>query len=240
MRAVLIAVALLSASAAVFFACSDDTPATPGGSDGGSETGSSPSDGGQEPIDGGPDVLVSPTGCPLKTTDYRAGSKAESRPRTDIAGGVDWANVEGALSEDGKFATVSLNDGQESAELRVSQFGVQLPPNAETWGIEVQLKRRAPDGGVEDVRMDIEIPGKAEGARPNNWKFVKGDWPTKIVGTHHYGQAIDTWGVDLYPADVATDGFAAKLWVKKKPDAGTGPVFAIVDSIKVAVWYCLK
>jgi hypothetical protein len=178
---------------------------------------------------------MSPTGCLLKTTDYRAGAKAENVARTDITGAVDWTNVEGALSEDGKFATVTLNDGQESAELRVSQFGIKLPESVETWGIEFELKRRAPDGGVEDKRVDLGIEGKTVA-----WKYLKGPWPTKIVGTHHYGQAVDTWGVDLYASDVNKDSFSAKLWVKKADDAGPGPVTAIVDSIKVAVWYCPK
>lgn len=236
MRAAFIAVSLVSACVGAFVACSDETATSPGATDGGGGAeGGTSGDGAPRPSDAGTDAPISPTGCPLATTGYRSGAKAENIPRTDIAGGVSWTDVEGALSEDGKLATVTLDDGQESAELRVSQFGIKLPDTAETWGIEVQLKRRAPDGGVEDSRVDLAIEGKAVA-----WKYVKGPWPTKIVGTHHYGQAIDTWGVDLYPSDVNRDSFAAKLWVKKSADAGPGPVTATVDSLKVAVWYCPK
>ena len=66
---------------------------------------------------------------------------------------------------------------------------------------------------------------------------MKGPWPKSIVGTHAYGQAVDTWGIDLYPADVNKPSFAAKVSVKRAADA-VGPVTAIVDSLKVAVHFC--
>ena len=229
MRVAIAAALAVSACAAVIIACSDDTPATPGTSDGGGgDDGGTPET--STPEDAGGNRA--PTGCLLKTTDYTIGGKAENIPRTDIAGAVDWTDVEGALSEDGKFATVTLADGQESATLRVSDFGFQIPDTAETWGIEVELKRRAPDGGVEDARIDVEIEGK-----PTRFKFMKTPWPTSIVGTHAYGQAVDTWGIDLLPADVNKATFAAKLTVKRTADA-VGPVTGIVDSLKIAVHFC--
>ena len=230
MRVAIFAALAVSASAAVIIACSDDTPATPGTSDGGGGNDGGTSAETSAPEDAGGNRA--PTGCLLKTTDYTIGAKAENIPRTDITGAVDWTDVDGALSEDGKFATVTLADGQESATLRVSDFGFQIPDTAETWGIEVVLKRRAPDGGVEDARIDVEIEGK-----PSRFKYMKTPWPTSIVGTHAYGQAVDTWGVDLYPADVNKTTFAAKLTVKRTADA-VGPVTAIVDSLKIAVHFC--
>mgnify|MGYP001056534151 CR=1 FL=1 len=232
MRAAFVALAAFALSFGVVVACSDETgTVTP--DEGGTEGGIDPESGADAGYDGPDPSMLSPTGCLLRTTDFQAGAKAENVARTDIQGAVDWENVEGALAEDGDLATVTLDDGQESAELRVSQFGFNLPDSVETWGIEVQLKRRAPDGGIEDARVDLDIEGKQVG-----WKYVKGPWPTSIIGTHHYGQKVDTWRVDLYPADVNKETFAAKLWVRKSPDAGPGPVVAQVDSLKVAVWYC--
>ncbi len=227
------AVASVIASTVIFFACSDDTGVTPGAGEGGvaSDDGGAPADDGGSLYDG----PVSPTGCRLKTTNYRAGTKAENVPRTDVSGTAQWANLEGALSEDGQFATVTLNDGQESDELRVSDFQLNVPDSAETWGIEVELKRQAPDGGIQDSRVDLGITGKTA-----EFKYLKGTWPRTIVGTHHYGQPVDTWKVDLYPSDVNPNTFSARLWIKKDPDAGTGPAVALVDSLKVAVWYCPK
>lgn len=232
MRVAVVAALGIYASAAAFFACSEDTPATPATTDdagsGAKEGGSSGDPAASE--DAGGDRA--PTGCLLKTTDYTIGSKAENVARDDVQNAADWTDVDGALSEDGKFATVTLNEGQQSATLRVSGFGFQIPDTAETWGIEVELKRRAPDGGVEDSQINVEIEGK-----PSRFKYVTTPWPTSIVGTHAYGQAVDTWGVDLFPADVNKASFAAKLTVKRTDDA-VGPVTAIVDSLKVAVHFC--
>ncbi|MBX3213348.1 MAG: hypothetical protein KF850_15030 [Labilithrix sp.] len=231
MRVAILAALALSASAALVFACGEDTPATPAEPDGGSggEAGS-PDDASSDEDAGGGNRA--PTGCLLKTTDYTIGAKADNVARTDIANSVDWSDVDGALSEDGQFATVTLDEGQESSELRVSGFGFTIPDTAETWGIEVELKRRAPDGGVEDHQIHVEVEGK-----PTRFKFVKGPWPTSIVGTHAYGQAVDTWGINLFPADVNKESFAAKVSVKRAADA-VGPVTAIVDSLKVAVHFC--
>ncbi len=231
MRVAIVAALAVAVSAAVIVACADETPATPENSDGGNSNKEGGSSGDTSTTeDGGGDRA--PTGCLLKTTDYTIGAKAENVPRTDIQNAADWSDVEGALSEDGRFATVTLNEGQESSILRVSNFGFQIPDSAQTWGIEVELKRRAPDGGVEDAKIEIEIEGK-----PSRFKFVKTPWPTTIVGTHAYGQAVDTWDVDLFPSDVNKASFAAKLTVKRTDDA-VGPVTAIVDSLKVAVHFC--
>jgi hypothetical protein len=94
------------------------------------------------------------------------------------------------------------------------------------------LKRRAPEGGIEDQQVNVEIEGK-----PSSFKWVEGSWPTSIVGTHPYGQAVDTWGVDLFPADVNKPTFATTLTIKRSAGS-TGSVNAVVDSLKVAIHYC--
>lgn len=236
MRAALLALVIPASFVGLFVACSDTSGADPlipedGGGGDATEDAQGEEDAGHE----GP---VSPDGCRLVTTDYRSGSKAENLPRPDVPGAVDWVDVEDALNEDGKFASVTLDDGQESAELRVSGFGLDLAESVETWGIEVQLKRRAPDGGVEDAKLTLAIDGLTDDQI--DWKYVKGPWPSRIVGTHHYGQALDTWKVDLYPHHVNSDTFAARLSVRKQGDAGPGPVTALVESMKVAIWYCPK
>jgi hypothetical protein len=233
MRAAIVAGLVVSVLGGVILACGEDTgtTASPDGgtgmgtsssSSGGSRDGDASADGGDR----------APTGCLLSTTGYTAGTKAENVARTDVQNTVDWTNVENALTDDGKFATVTLAAGQQSATLRVSGFGFSIPASAETWGIEVQLKRQAPDGGVQDHQINVEIEGK-----PSRYKVLTVPWPTTIVGTHDYGQAVDTWGVDLYPADVDKATFAAAVTIERTSDA-TGPVTALVDSLKIAVHYC--
>jgi hypothetical protein len=238
MRVAIVVIAVVPVAAGIVLACGDSTTgsAPPSSSPEGGIPGadSSPGDAPAGPTDDS-GVQFAPDGCRLITTGYLVGLKAENVARTDITNAVNWTNVTAALVDDTKFATVTLNDGQESAELRVSQFNVNVPSNAETWGIEVELKRQAPNGGILDGKVNLIM-----GTKPVQFKFFEPNWPTTIVGTHHYGQAVDTWGVDLYPSDVDTPSFAATLTVKRALDAGSGPVIANVDSIKVAVHYCTK
>jgi hypothetical protein len=190
-------------------------------------------DASETPPDNG-EVHKAPDGCILKSTGMHSGRKVEALPRSDLPSAVAWTNVVNAQQIDGKFASVTLGDGQESAELRLSDFALDVPTNADTWGIEVELKRQAPQGGIEDVRVDVFVEGQATG-----YKVLKGPWPKSIVGTHVYGQAVDTWHVNLNPPDVNKPIFAALLWVRKAADAGVaGPVTALVESIRVNIWYC--
>jgi hypothetical protein len=239
MRAVLLGSALYCAAGVAVAAC-DESSRDPyadsedGGKDASSSSSSGePNDAASAPDDG---QKRAPDGCILQSTGLKVGRKVENVPRTDISGAVDWTNLTGAQDVDESFATVTLGDGQESAELRVSDFGLAIPENAATWGIEAELKRRAPQGGIEDVRVDIEIENQIPG-----FKVLKGPWPMSIVGTHVYGQAVDTWRVDLNPSDVNKSSFAVKLWVRKSSSAGAaGAVPANVESLKVAIWYCPK
>lgn len=231
MRVAIASALVFVACTSLFIACTDDpssgvTPDTDAG-DLEQEVGSNDKD-----KDTDQDDKRSPSGCLLTTTGFKIGAKAENVARDDVPNAVSWNDVENALTDDGAFATVTLAEGEESATLRVSDFNLAIPETGETWGIEVELKRRAPDGGVEDARIDVEIEGK-----PSRFKYVVSPWPMSIVGTHAYGQAVDTWGVDLYPSDVNNRSFAAKLSVKRT-EGVTGPVTALVDSLKVAVHYC--
>lgn len=232
MRVAIAAVGFVLSSAALGVACRPDaTPAieSDAGVQGVGGSGDSGSGNVRQEVDSG---ARAPTGCPLTSTSFVSGAKAENVARTDVANIANWTDVDGALAVDGKLARVTLADGQESAVLRVSDFRLDVPANAETWGIEVELKRQAPGGGIEDGKIEIEIEGK-----PSRFSFIEGPWPKSIVGTHEYGQEIDTWDVDLFPSDVNRPSFAATLTVKRSPGA-TGPFTAVVESIRVAVYYC--
>jgi hypothetical protein len=241
MRFALAVSAIAVINASVFFVACGEDEATPGSDGGTGEGGSSGSSGGSSggDLDAaiGPDVKRTKDGCILFSTGHKSGKKAENIARTDISGAVNWQNPEGAISEDDKVATIILDDNQESAELKVSDFGLTLPAGAETWGIVVELKRQTQtDGGIiQSSQIAVDIEGKPSRPTFDNDKLY---WPTRIVGRHGYGQEVDTWGVDLFPDDVTKASFAAKLWARKGRDGGApGPITGVVDSLKVAVWY---
>ena len=242
MRSAFVGASLVAGSVCVFLACGSNSTATTPATDGG--TTPTTNDSGALPKALG-DAGFSPSGCSLIGTDIHAGKTAESVVRADKPDGIAWTNPAGALQDDGDFASVVLDDGQESAELRISDFAFAIPDSYDTWGMVVQLKRQvATDGGViQSSYVNVGIDGKNPSFKFDNASFY---WPTKIVGTHDYGQPIDTWGVDLFPSDINAKTFSAKLWAKKTPvtaegpNSVTGPVTATVDALRVIVWYCVK
>jgi hypothetical protein len=166
-------------------------------------------------------------GCPIKSTGYKTARVITSTPRGSNA---EWKTPAGAEKEDGSYAEATLTT-DESALLMLSDFGFEVPTNTRTFGIEVELVRYAPQRGVVDGQINLHIEGK-----PSRYKFIGGPWPLP-VGTHHYGQKVDTWGVDLYPADVNAASFAVSIWVKKGSD-GTGTPIAAIDALRVQIHYC--
>jgi len=179
-----------------------------------------------------------PTG--FKTTGLHVGTVVESRARP---GGSAWSEINNAFTKDGTFAKATLADGvNETEQLVVSGFGFSIPPTAATWGIEVEFTRHAPEGGIVEGKIEALVTNKT-----GRWKFIgKSDgtgtpanWPSKNVGTHHYGQQVDTWGYDLYPGDVNDPKFAIAVYAAREPGK-TGTVTALVDQVMVAVHYCEK
>jgi hypothetical protein len=213
-----------------------------GGTDGGSgvtdDGGGSGSDGGgvdaspspDEETDGAPFMAHQDAGCPLKYST-KPGTVATSVPRAGATGKA-WDNTAGALKVDGTYAQDVLTDGEQSELLRVTGYGFAIPAAATIKGVVVELKRQG-DNKIVDGNIELWLDG-APSDRP---KFVASGWPTKI-GTHHYGQEIDTWGNDLSPGLVGRPGFGTEIWAKRREDAGTGPATAAVESLIITIWYC--
>lgn len=173
-------------------------------------------------------------GCLVKRDGPRAGSVAANVMRNGAASNVEWSIPENARVADGQFARATLDTDQTSALLRITQFGFQVPATARVLGIEVQFKRQASDTGIGDGNIELWLDGAASD-RP---KFLATAWPRLIVGTHHYGQATDPWGNDLTPALVGRPGFGVEIFARRLADAGTGPLEARIDSMRVTVFYC--
>lgn len=236
----LIVLTLGAAAALVLFACSseeaktdDGTSSSSGGTSGLGSSGAS--SGTSSSVETG---LPDSGKCQITTLGYDSGTVVTSVPRSGATGGgIAWTDLDNAKTTDTTFAKVVLAAGEESQELRITGFNFKLPANAVFQGVEAQLDRQAPDNGIVDGAIALVGVKNQEG----RGKFIATAWPSKIVGTHHYGQPTDTWGMDLNPPDVATADFGVGLWVKRNPD-GSGPASAtaLVDSIKIRVAYCLN
>jgi hypothetical protein len=232
-----IAVAAISGAAAsvLVVACggSDgDAGATDedgGGGDGGSDPGDPP----EELTEAGIFMSHADAGCPVKYAGPRPGTIAQSIPRTGVTpSGKAWENPSGGLKIDGQYARSALGNGEYTELLRVTGYGFDIPANVSIKGVVVQLKRQ---GGTRIVDGNIEL--WLDGVASDRPKFIASGWPTKI-GTHHYGQEVDTWGNDLTPALVNKAGFGTEIWAKHREDAGTEPATAEIESLIVTIWYC--
>ncbi len=205
------------------------------GDDGGSGEGGA-SDGGSPPAEGDTDggifMAGNDAGCPVKFVGPNPGTIAESLPRPNATGGIAWQSPMNALTIDGAFAHADVSDDQQTELLRVTGYGFTLPSTVTIKGVVVELKRKGANR-IVDGNIELWLDGVAS-SRP---KFAASGWPVGI-GTHHYGQEVDTWGDPLTPALVGKPGFGAELWARRRDDAGTGAAPADVESLLITVWYC--
>ena len=132
----------------------------------------------------------------------------------------------------GAYAHADVDVDQQTELLRVTGYGFNLPASVTIKGVVVELKRQGANK-VVDGNIELWLDGMPS-SRP---KFVASGWPIAI-GTHHYGQEVDTWGDDLTPALVGKPGFGTEIWARRREDAGTGPAPADVESLIITIWYC--
>jgi len=162
---------------------SDDTSADGGGGNKG--------DGGGG--DAGTDA--DPNGC--VTVGPRSGTVATSTPRTGQgAGGVAWQSPENARAADETPASADLSSADSTEDLLVSGYGFTGVTGMRVVGVEVELKREAPEAGVTDGEVFLTLDGQKS---PMS-HYLDLPWPTSIFGTHVYGGATDTWGMTLTEA----------------------------------------
>lgn len=207
------------------------TSDTPADADAGGESSSGSTSGSSSSSTSSGSTAPDSGKCQIVTAGPNVGTVLKSVSRG--TGTVPWTDLDGAKDVDDTFAKTVLAAGEESEELQITGFGFDLPEGVVFQGVEVQLKRQAPDGGIADGQIALVGVQNQVG----RGKFIASPWPTSIVGTHHYGQATDTWGMDLNPPDVERPEFGVALWVKR----ADGPVSAtaLVESIRVRVFYCL-
>jgi len=209
------------------------------GTDGASSSGSIvPDDDGGASPDGGATGARADSGCAIQKVGPKSGTVAVSVAREGVTTGLPWGSPEAALTPaDDAFARVTLAEGQESEMLRITGFGFVVPEKATVLGAVVEFKRRAEDAGIVDGLIELTFSGGRTSGRP---KFMASAWPRVQVGTHHYGAPEDRWGNDIFPADVMSPEFGVEIWAKRQADAGADPLEALIDSMRIEVFYCIE
>ncbi len=140
-----------------------------------------------------------------------------------------WSNPNNIKAEDGATADVALV-GENSGELRGTNFGFAIPAGAFIVGIQVSIGEWQSAGGGSLVDQTVRLR-TAAGAMGDN-KASTTTWPTGAIDERNYGNPIDMWGRIWTPAEINDPAFGVSLIA-----TATGSATASVDWFRITVSY---
>lgn len=153
--------------------------------------------------------------------------------------GGPWTNPSGADASDNIYASSAtdvVSDGMMvfflTEELRVQNFGFDIPSNATIDGIEVKVERRASNTNVLDAGISLFKDGvRVHG--PNGQSGREGPNWTLIDEVRSYGSTIDNWEATWTPADINDPLFGVSFAAAN----GSSSETAFVDRVEVRVHF---
>ncbi len=119
-----------------------------------------------------------------------------------------WEHLEGMYSDTTNQATCSLQPGQNSDNIILSNFNFSIPEGAAIKGVLITLERQGGTMGFIDKTVKLVVAGQAAG---NNYA-LNDYWRTDITRIN-YGSETNTWGLTLKPSDVNSPDFGVMLQV---------------------------
>lgn len=159
------------------------------------------------------------------STTYTAPGTAENGTGLNT-----WSTPSNALTSDNTYtAFAHFGSRTVSNELRVTNFGFNIPTGAVILGVTVEVDRTALNSGVYDSVVKLIKAGTTSGNNKPNTTV----WPISEA-TQTYGSATDLWGLSFSASDInASDfGFAFQASV----DYANG---AYVDQIRMRISYAV-
>ncbi len=152
------------------------------------------------------------------------------------AGTQAWSSATNAYTDDNSFATVAVNDNQQSNYLQVTNFGFSIPSNAVILGIEARIGRFVDDNGGNPQDQEV-ILRKGTAFVGSNLASSSVFPESEAIAT--YGGAGNLWGTTWTPAEINSSNFGLGLRVIKNGTAG-GARTVSVDYIQIRVtWQIL-
>ena len=157
-----------------------------------------------------------------------------------LVGSAEWKNPSDATYSDNIFATVNLNDRDNTSHyLKATNFGFNIPKDAVIKGIEVTVNKNGTlvNGGVIDNKISLVKDGNIQSTNRNNTTVWQGSYYNTIISTatvggliqtgytttaypitSKYGAPDDLWGTDLTPTDVNSKDFGVAISAKLYSD----------------------
>ena len=126
---------------------------------------------------------------------------------------ASWSNPGNVVADDTNYATVTLDNNQDSNYLYASNFGFSIPTGSTITGITVNINRMGSAlHHIRDYRLYMTKDGV--NTTGNNLGLTTTDWPTTGLQTATYGGTSNLWGTTWTPAQINSSSFGVLLAVR--------------------------
>lgn len=123
-----------------------------------------------------------------------------------VGTGSGWTNSGNIISQNGIYATTSINNGKASSELIASNFGFTIPSDAVINNISVKTRGKAQTGSMQDFSNYIGLVG---GSYYTNKVDYYG-WSSSDTD-HRCSYSPANWGwAGIAPANINNSNFSYK------------------------------
>ena len=147
------------------------------------------------------------------------------------SGDNTWSNPDRAVSSNDSYATVSVDDGEQSNYLQCTNFGFTIPAGATIDGITVNIERKSGATNTGDRRVRIVKAGTRGSA-----DLATGTGYPAADTVEAHGGSTQLWSETWTAADINSANFGAALSVEKTSNTG-GARTVSVDHIQIVVSY---
>ena len=127
-----------------------------------------------------------------------------------VDGSVTWSNITNIQNNtnNGTYATATLNGGQQPDTIYVSNFGFSIPTSATINGITVQINKYA-DGDITDA--DVYLVDNTGTQVGTNKAITAYFWAGVNNAPQTYGGSSDLWGTTWTPSIINSNNFGLQL-----------------------------
>lgn len=142
--------------------------------------------------------------------------------------GIAWTNPSNAATNNSSYATVPLNNGEQSDYLNATNFGFSIPSDATITGVQVDIKCFTPAGTGVNTNSKLLKAGSAVGStRQIVLTTVDQYWPMGLLNS-------DMWGTTLTPTEANASNFGVQTSFDNANPSTRG---VYVDHIQMTISY---
>lgn len=142
-----------------------------------------------------------------------------------------WSNPTNVTNSDDAYAVASVDDGESSDYLTVTNFGFAISSGVVIDGIEVTVEKKGQSSKIKDASVMLIVGGVITGDD-------KATTPSWSGSDFHdtYGSSSDMWGLSLTDADINSSNFGIAFALAKSSNGG-GAKQGSVDNIQITIHY---